>query len=148
MARQHAKRPRSAPPLHPHAAGIDCGATAPCVAVPEDRAPQPVRSFPPCTADLHAWADGLQPGGRDTGALAATGVSWMPLFEIREARGLQGSLVDPGKINNAPGRQTDVGDGPGMQPRHRVGLVRASWRPDAALCLLRSSRRQRARLGR
>jgi transposase len=145
MARQPARRPRSAPPLHPHAAGSDCGATAPCVAVPEDRAPQPVRSFPPCTADLHAWADGLQPGGLDTVARASPRVDGMPLLEIREARAWQVSLVAPGTSTNAPGRQTDVVEGQGMQPLHRVGRLRAAFRPDDALCSLRSSRRQRAR---
>jgi hypothetical protein len=31
--------------VHPHAAGIDCGATQHFVAVPPDRDPQPVRAF-------------------------------------------------------------------------------------------------------
>jgi transposase len=118
MARQHARRQRSAQPLHPNAAGIDCGAPAPFVAVPEDRAPQPVRSFHPCPVDLHAFADWLQQGGRDTVAMASTGVDWMPLCAILEARGFQVSLVDPGQSKNAPGRKTDVVDCQWLQPLH------------------------------
>ena len=49
----------SAPPHHPHAAGIDIGAAEHWVAVPPDRSPQPVRRFGTFTADLEALADWL-----------------------------------------------------------------------------------------
>ena len=42
-----------------NAAGIDVGATSHFVAVPADRAPEPVREFPAFTADLEALADWL-----------------------------------------------------------------------------------------
>jgi transposase len=108
MARQRASRQRSAQPFHPNAVGIDCGATEHFVAVPEDRDPQPVRSFRTFTADLHALADWLQQCGIETVAMESTGVYWIPLFEILESRGFQAYLVDPGKIKNAPGRKTVV----------------------------------------
>src|SRR5262249_38950104 len=123
--------------------GIDCGATEHFVAVPEDRDPQPVRSCHTFTADLHALADWLPQCGRDPVAMASTGVYWIPLFEIREARGVQVSLVDPGKIKNAPGRKTDVVDGQWIQHLHSVRLWSASLRPDDDICILRSSMRQR-----
>ena len=44
---------------HPHATGIDIGDAEHWVAVPSDRAPQPVRRFGTCTADLDALASWL-----------------------------------------------------------------------------------------
>ena len=67
---------------HPHAAGIDIGEAEHWVAVPPGRAPQPVRRFGTCTADLDALADWLIDGGVTTVAMASTGVYWMPLFEL------------------------------------------------------------------
>src|SRR5271157_1727309 len=46
MAKRSKKRCEELPILHPHAAGIDVGASELFVAVSADRDPQPVRSFP------------------------------------------------------------------------------------------------------
>jgi hypothetical protein len=46
--------------LHPDAAGIDVGASELFVAVPGDRDPEPVRSFPTFTQDLYELVDWLQ----------------------------------------------------------------------------------------
>ena len=70
------------PVCHPHAAGIDIGEAEHWVAVPPGRAPQPVRRFGPCTADLDALADWLIDCGVTTVAMASTGVYWIPLFEL------------------------------------------------------------------
>ncbi|HEY5866116.1 MAG TPA: IS110 family transposase [Candidatus Tectomicrobia bacterium] len=129
--------------VHPHAAGIDCGATAHFVAVPNDRDPQPVRSFGTCTADLQALADWLEQCGIETVAMESTGVYWIPLFELLEARGITAYLVDPGKIKHAPGRKTDVVDCQWIQQLHSCGLLSASFRPAEDLCILRSYMRQR-----
>ena len=45
--------------INPNAAGIDCGSAEHFVAVPPDRDPMPVRSFPTFTSDLHRLADWL-----------------------------------------------------------------------------------------
>jgi len=66
----------------PHAAGIDIGEAEHWVAVPPGCAPQPVRRFGTFTVDLDALADGLLAGGVTTVAMASTGVSWIPLFEL------------------------------------------------------------------
>ena len=65
-----------------HAAGIDIGEADHSVAVPPGCAPQPVRRFGTFTVDLDALADGLIDGGVTTGAMASTGVSWIPLCEL------------------------------------------------------------------
>ena len=66
----------------PHAAGIDIGEAEHWGAVPPGGAPQPVRRFGTFTVDLDALADGLLAGGVTTVAMASTGVSWIPLFEL------------------------------------------------------------------
>jgi hypothetical protein len=132
---------------HPHAAGIDLGAAEPWGAVPPGRAPQPVRRFGTCTADRDALADWLIAGGVTTGAMASTGVSWIPLCERLEARGLEVLLIDPRQAQRAPGRPTtDRLAGTWLQRLHASGLRAAACRPAAQVCVLRSSRRHRQRL--
>jgi hypothetical protein len=45
-------RPDARPWVNPHAAGLAIGREASWACVPEDRAPQPVRSFGTCTPTL------------------------------------------------------------------------------------------------
>ena len=71
---------------HPHAAGIDIGEAEHWVAVPPGCDPQPVRRFGTFTVDLDALADWLIDCGVTTVAMASTGVYWIPLFELLEAR--------------------------------------------------------------
>ena len=80
--------------LNPKAAGVDIGATEIYIAVPGDRDPQPVRCFSTFTEDLHAAADWLKACHIDTVAMESTGVYWIPLFQILEARGFQVFLVN------------------------------------------------------
>jgi len=92
------------PVCHPHAAGIDIGEAAHWVAVPPGRDPQPVRRCGTCTVELEALAAWLLDCGITTVAMASTGVSWMPLCERLEARGVQGFRIDPRQANRVPGR--------------------------------------------
>jgi transposase len=131
------------PELRPHAAGIDVGATAMYVAVPCDADPCPVRTFGTFTEDLHALADWLVRCQIRTVALESTGVYWIPLFQILEARGLEVCLVNARHVQNAPGRKTDVQDCQWLQYLHSVGLLRASFRPPAHVCAVRTVWRQR-----
>jgi len=55
--------------VHPHAAGIDAGNGAHCVAVRPDRDPGPVRRFDCFTVDLHGLADWLRSYGVKSAAL-------------------------------------------------------------------------------
>jgi transposase len=132
--------------MQPDAAGIDVGATEMYVAVPEDRDPQPVRCFATFTPDLHALADWLQACRIRTVAMESTGVYWIPLFQILEARGLEVCLVNARHVQNVPGRRTDVSDCQWLQYLHAVGLLRASFRPPQDVCALRSLLRHRDNL--
>ena len=75
------------------------------VAVPADRDTESVRSFPTFTADLHALADWLQQCRSDTVAMESTGVYWIPLFQILEARGIEVYLVNAQHVHHVPGRK-------------------------------------------
>ncbi len=132
--------------MHPHAAGIDIGATKHWVAVAAHRAEQNVREFGTFTADLHELVDWLQECGIETVAMESTGVYWVPLYEILEERGLEVFLVNARHAKNVPGRKTDVQDCQWLQKLHTYGLLRASFRPDAAMVPLRTYMRHRQTL--
>ena len=129
-----------------NAAGIDGGAEAHYVAVPPDRDPTPVRAFKTFTADRHRLADWLTACGVTTVAMESTGVYWIPLYEILEARGLDVVLVNARHLKNVPGRKTDVVDCQWLQELHAVGLLRGSFRPTAAIAALRAYLRHRETL--
>ena len=96
--------------MRANAGGIDIGATEIFVAVPADRDMETVRSFASFTEDLHALADWLQQCRVDTVAMESTGVYWIPLFQILEARGIEVHLVNAQHVHHVPGRKSDVLD--------------------------------------
>jgi len=102
--RRRLGKPRVSPSLldriNPNAAGIDCGSAAHFVAVPPDRDPSPVQSFPTFTSDLFRLADWLTACGVTSVAMEATGVYWIPVYEILEARGFQVLLVNARHIKH------------------------------------------------
>jgi transposase len=108
------------------------------VAVPADRDPENVRSFPTFTQDLYRLADWLKSCGIETAAMESTGVYWIPLFQILEERGFEVCLVNARHVKNVPGRRTDVSDCQWLQFLHSVGLLRASYRPEQDVCAVRS----------
>jgi transposase len=124
MARKRKNNKKiSAPVLHclnPNAAGVDVGATEIYIAVPVDRDAQPVRHFSTFTEDLHAAADWLKACNIETVAMESTGVYWIPLFQILEARGLQVFLVNARHVKNVPGRKSDVSDCQWLQYLHCI----------------------------
>jgi transposase len=132
--------------MRPNAGGVDIGATEVFVAVPADRDVESVRSFPTFTQDLHVLADWLQQCRIDTVAMESTGVYWIPLFQILEARGIEVHLVNAQHVHNVPGRKSDVLDCQWLQYLHSVGLLRASFRPEQAVCEIRSLMRHRENL--
>jgi len=131
------------PILYPDAAGIDLGAREIYVAVPPGRAEKSVRKFGSLTPDLHQLADWLLQCQVKTVAMEATGVYWIPLFQILEARGLEVFLVNAYHVKNVRGRKSDVSDCQWLQQLHRSGLLAASFRPDDLTVRVRSLLRHR-----
>src|SRR5262245_54426131 len=143
-------KPRVSPPvldrLNPNVAGIDCGAAEHFVAVPPDRDPTPVRSFSTFTTDLMRLADWLIACRVTSVAMEATGVYWIPIYEILEARGIEVLLVNARHLKNVPGRKSDVSDAEWIRDLQSVGLLRGSFRPPAAIVTLRAYLRHRQTL--
>ncbi|NKB66642.1 MAG: transposase [Candidatus Latescibacteria bacterium] len=98
------------PIVHGQAAGIDIGSRFHVVAVSPDLAEEPVQTFNRITGDLHRLADWLVSVGVTTVAMESTGIYWIPLLEILEARHLEVLLVNARLVKHVPGRKTDVND--------------------------------------
>jgi transposase len=109
------------------------------VAVPPDRDDEPVREFQSFTADLHRLADWLAACGVDTVAMESTGVYWIPLFELLDARGFTVLLVNARHVKNVSGRKSDVLDCQWLQQLMSFGLLRGAFRPATrSACCARS----------
>jgi transposase len=132
--------------INPNVAGIDCGAAEHFVAVPPDRDATPVQSFQTFTGDLMRLAEWLTACRVQSVAMEATGVYWIPIYEILEARGFEVLLVNARHLKNVPGRKSDVSDCEWIRELHSVGLLRGSFRPPDALVALRAYLRHRQTL--
>ena len=132
--------------INEHAAGLDVGSTFHVVAVRGDRDDDPVRTFRSFSGDLHRMADWLTSVGINTIAMESTGVYWIPVFEILEARGFEVLLVNARDVKNVPGRKTDVNDAQWLQQLHQHGLLRGSFHPRAEVARLRTYLRLRERM--
>jgi transposase len=132
--------------VHPRAAGIDVGSTFHVVAVPREQDERPVRTSQTFSGDLHQLADWLTAVGITTVAMESTGVYWIPVFEILEARGFEVLLVNARDVKHVPGRKTDVNDAQWLQQLHQHGLLRGSFRPRDGVVRLRAYLRHREQL--
>ena len=148
--RRFSGKPRVSPSvldrINPNAAGIDCGSAEHFVAVPPDRDPVPVQSFPTFTGDLMRLADWLVACRVTSVAMEATGVYWIPIFEILEVRGIEVLLVNARHLKNVAGRKTDVSDCEWIRELHSVGLLHGSFRPTEGIVALRAYLRHRQTL--
>ena len=136
-------RPEGIPILNPNTAGLDIGANEIYAAVPADRDDQPVRCFGTFTNELNQLSTWLKKCGIETVAMEATGVYWIPVYQILETSGLEVCLVNPRYFQNVPGRRTDASDCQWLQRLHSAGLLRGSFRPAQEVCVLRSLARHR-----
>ena len=132
--------------LEPDAAGVDIGAEEIYVAVPPDRDEHAVRSFGSFTRDLCELAEWLSQCHIRSVAMESTGVYWIPLYQILEGRGFVVFLVNAQHVRNVPGRKSDVSNCQWIQYLHSVGLLKASFRPTAEICAIRSLWRHRESL--
>ena len=129
--------------VFPNAAAVDVGASSHWVAVPPVRTDDAVHEYGAMTDDLNAMADWLLACGVDTVALESTGVYWIPVYEVLEQRGLKVFLVDARQMKYVPGRKSDVQDCRWLQKLMSLGLLRAAFRPEVEVCVVRAVARQR-----
>jgi len=142
MAKQVGKkRDSKITQLNPNAAGIDIGSRRHYVAVPADRDDEPVRSFGCLTPELHQMAKWLKSCSIETIAMEYRGVYWVPVVTVLESYGFDVKLVDAYKVENVPGRKTDVKDCQWLAELHKFGLLSGAFRPDKQIQVLRSYRR-------
>jgi transposase len=133
--------------VRPNVAGIDLGSREHWVCGPPAAdGPPPVRQFGTTTPELQALADWLEALGVESVAMESTGVYWIPLFELLEARGIEVVLVNVRQLHGVPARKSDVRDCQWLQQLHSCGLLRGSFRPDETVCRLRAVVRERANL--
>lgn len=69
-----------------------------------------MRRFETFTADLLAAAEWLKQCEVKTIAIESTGVYWIALYQILEARGFDVCLVNARHLKNVPGHKSDVDD--------------------------------------
>jgi len=132
--------------INPHAAGIDIGSREHLACVPPGVTENNVRSFGTFTADLEALAQWFKECGVTSVAMEATGVYWIPVFQILEAHGFAVILVNARQTKNVAGRKSDVQDCQWIQRLHTYGLLQASFRPEDSYCVLRTYLRYRDEL--
>ena len=121
------------------AAAIDVGSEKMHVGIPD----KAVRVFECFTDSLHELRDYLKSQAVTTVAMEATGVYWLPVYDILEAAGLEVCVVNGAHVKNVPGRKTDIQDCQWLAQLHQMGLLRGGFVPPAKIRKLRQYMRLR-----
>jgi len=129
--------------IDPTVAGIDIGDKLIHVSIPDGKNGSSVQEFGTTTPELHQIVKALKQAKVETGVMEATGVYWIPLYEIMEKSGLTPVLVDAKNVKNPPGRKSDVTDAQWIQTLYSSGLLRPAYRPPRDRLKLRAYVRQR-----
>jgi transposase len=141
------KRVEDMPVIHRHAAGIDLGGDVSHFVALEIEDEIEVREFGGMTPDLQAMLAYLGEHQVTTVAMEATGVYWMPVYDVLEAVGIEVYLVNPTHVKNVPGRRKDDKlDARWLQKLHKYGLLSASFRPSEEIRPLYTLQRNRSTL--
>src|SRR5712691_6435210 len=109
--------------VHPNAAGLDIGSREIWASAPPNGDVEQVKRFGTFTPDLQQLADWLVKCGVDTVVMESTGIYWIPIFEMLEARGLAVYLVNTRHVKNVPGRKSDYQDCQWLRKLHALGLL-------------------------
>lgn len=133
-------------PVELNAAGLDIGAEEIYAAVPAGRSAESVRCFKTFTVDLRALTAWLQECGVTTVAMEATGVYWVPVYEMLDGAGFSVYLVNARHVHQTGSPKTDVLDCQRIQQLHSYGLLRGSFHPDEAIRAIRALVRHRESL--
>lgn len=133
---------------NPNAAGVDAGSKEHWVAAPDPKGEGTlVRKFPTTTFGLYGLCDWLVECGADTVAIEATGVYWVPLYEVLESRGLRPVLTDSRGVGSINGlKKSDMLDCQWQKTLHSFGLLRSSFIPSKEVLIFRGYMRQKRTL--
>ena len=134
--------------IRQNVAGIDLGSERHWVCAPTlDGSGREIADFGATTPELVRMAEWLKARRVESVAIESTGVYWIAPHEVLEGQGFQMLLVDTRQLARVPGRdkKTDPTDCEWIQRLHACGLLRGSFRPEEAVCMLRTLERiQRA----
>lgn len=137
------------PVMRHNVAGVDLGSEQHWVCAPTvDGKGREITSFGATTPELIRMAEWLKARRVESVAMESTGVYWIAPHEVLEGQGLQILLVDTRQLAQVPGRdkKTDPTDCEWIQRLHSCGLLRGSFRPEEAICMLRTLVRDKANL--
>jgi len=99
------------------------------------------------TPELERLAKWLKERQVESIAMESTGVYWIAPFEVLDRYGFEILLVDTRELARVPGRKkSDKVDCQWIQRLHSCGLLKGSFRPAEAICMLRTLVRDRGRL--
>jgi len=115
------------------AAGVDIGSSEIFIAILD----MPVISFETFTCGIVLAIKYLKDHQITTVAMEATGIYWLPIYEMFDQAGIEVYVVNGGHVKNVPGRKTDVLDSEWLRELHTFGLVRSSFIPDEEIRKLR-----------
>ena len=120
--------------INQNAGGIDVGTELIFVSIRD----LPVKSFPTFTSTLIEACNYLKENNITTVAMEATGVYWIPLYDLLERNNIEVFVVNGAHIKNVPGRKSDVQDCQWIQQLHSYGLLRSSFIPESKIRKLRT----------
>lgn len=145
--RNRVKNKRVLEQINHNAAGIDIGSESIWICVGEHVTDEPVRKFGTTTAQLRESAQWMVSLGVDTVAIEATGVYWVPAYEIYEECGLRPILINSRAIRNFNGmKKSDFIDCQWIQLLHTFGILQPSVRVETLMIELRAYMRHRKSL--
>lgn len=125
--------------INAHAAAVDVGSEQLYVAVVD----QAVQVFDTFTESLQALCTYLLAAGVTSVAMEATGVYWLPVYEVLEAAGLEVYVVNGAHVKSLPGRKSDMQDCQWLAELHSLGLLRNGFVPPPTIRRLRDYQRLR-----
>jgi transposase len=134
------------PQIKKMVAGIDIGSGFHMVAIPEHLDSEPVRKFDAHTPGLINLVGFLKEKGIVEAAMEATGVYWVPLFNLLEEAGIKPTLLNPRSLKAIPKKKSDVMDCRWILKVFSHGLVEGCFVPDAQTAGLRELVRARAKV--
>jgi len=105
-----------------------------------------VRTFKVYTPDLFELATWLKQYHISTVAMEATGIYWIPLYEILLEQGFEVLVVNPVFVKRMRDTKTDMADSQLLLQLHTYGQLPASFHPTLEISVIQSYWRQRARL--
>jgi len=134
------------PVVRPKVAGADLASEIHWVCAPTvDGRGREVEKFGATTPELEKMAEWLKERNVESVAMESTGVYWIAPHEVLERHGLEVVLVNTRELARVPGRKkTDRVDCKWIQRLHSCGLLAGSFRPNEAVCMLRTMVRDKA----